>query len=58
MVILWLSVISITGFIFLSPSREAISLVCEAVPGTKGALRKRKVHGCIDVEGGRETKIE
>ncbi|KAK1883642.1 SHC-transforming protein 3 [Dissostichus eleginoides] len=23
-------------------SREAISLVCEAVPGTKGALRKRK----------------
>lgn len=26
-------------------SREAISLVCEAVPGTKGALRKRKVYG-------------
>lgn len=27
-----------------SPSREAISLVCEAIPGTKGGLRKRKVH--------------
>ncbi|XP_040014013.1 SHC-transforming protein 3 [Xiphias gladius] len=24
-------------------TREAISLVCEAVPGTKGALRKRKI---------------
>lgn len=26
------------------PSREAISLVCDAFPGTKGAPRKRKVH--------------
>lgn len=27
----------------ISLHREAISLVCEAVPGAKGALRKRKV---------------
>lgn len=24
--------------------REAISVVCEAVPGAKGAQRRRKVH--------------
>jgi len=35
------------------PSREAVSLVCEAVPGTKGALRKRKVHGGREEGGGR-----
>lgn len=45
-VTLWLSMVTILASPFsLSVSREAISLVCEAVPGTKGALRKRKVHG-------------
>lgn len=26
-----------------APCREAIGLVCEAVPGAKGAVRRRKV---------------
>ena len=54
--ILWVSVVTIlASSSFRPPSREAISLVCEAVPGTKGALRKRKVHGWTErEEGGRE----
>lgn len=51
--ILSLSLVTILASLpSLPPSREAISLVCEAVPGTKGALRKRKVHGWRETEGG------
>lgn len=54
-VILWLSMVTILASpSSLLPSREAISLVCEAVPGTKGALRKRKVHEWTEREKGKE----
>lgn len=33
------------------PPREAIGLVCEAVPGAKGAVRRRKVRGCRGGQG-------
>ncbi|TNN81757.1 SHC-transforming protein 3 [Liparis tanakae] len=39
-------------------TREAISLVCEAVPGTKGALRKRKVHGGREEGDGGRREME
>uniref|UniRef100_A0A8C6TVJ6 SHC-transforming protein 1 n=1 Tax=Neogobius melanostomus TaxID=47308 RepID=A0A8C6TVJ6_9GOBI len=32
-------------------TREAISVVCEAVPGAKGAQRRRKVHTTLDMHG-------
>lgn len=56
-----LSVVTIlTSSCSRPPSREAISLVCEALPGTKGALRKKKVHGWTGGgrDGGRKEKGE
>ena len=46
--------LSLSGPSFLPVCREAISLVCEAVPGTKGAPRKRKVRGSEGGSGGGE----
>lgn len=43
-----------SGSEYPSFPREAISLVCEAVPGAKGATRRRKVpgvHGTGDAAG-------
>lgn len=54
MAIQWLSVASSPS---LLACREAISLVCEALPGTKGALRKRKVEW-KQREGGMDEWIE
>lgn len=37
-------------------SREAISLVCEAVPGAKGATRRRKVYVVVGAGYWRQGK--